>query len=396
MKQDDFTRRAFMQTAGASAIALGTAGLPLNALQAAEALKIWTIGVAKVGAKPGTGGKDWSDMAKQAGISITYNAKSGSADQAIQKMVVGDGNKLYDAITDNGGGMEDALASQKAIVPLDVSRIKGWSNILGHYRDGGMAEDTIRYEGKTYAVPYISNADSLAFNYDAIGQELTSWDALFDSQFRGRAAMQNDFGPTFTNTAIYLKESGKQDIKDPSNMSAKEVDGVAGFLIDLKKKGHFRTFWDGFQNGVSLLASEEVLVSSCWEPVQIVAGNKSKKDIRYGTMKEGHQTWNNVWMLTKGGKQRGQEDAFYKLMELYLSPWFGARTLLTFGFAPQMEGVLEYIDGASDFDANAKQTIATRLERKQARFAVKGNSWQNVFPKEVRAYQDSWARVQAA
>lgn len=179
-------------------------------------------------------------------------------------------------------------------------------------------------------------------------------------------------------------------------MSAKEVDGVAGFLIDLKKKGHFRTFWDGFQNGVSLLASEEVLVSSCWEPVQIVAGNKSKKDIRYGTMKEGHQTWNNVWMLTKGGKQRGQEDAFYKLMELYLSPWFGARTLLTFGFAPQMEGVLEYIDGASDFDANAKQTIATRLERKQARFAVKGNSWQNVFPKEVRAYQDSWARVQAA
>ena len=32
-------------------------------------------------------------------------------------------------------------------------------------------------------------------------------------------------------------------------------------------------------------------------------------------------------MLTKGGKQRGQEDNFYKLMDLYLSPWFGARTL---------------------------------------------------------------------
>ena len=69
---------------------------------------------------PGTGGKDWGDMEKQAGTALAY-MQVRSADQAMQ-MVVGDGNKLYDAITDNGGGMEDALASQKAIVPIDTSR----------------------------------------------------------------------------------------------------------------------------------------------------------------------------------------------------------------------------------------------------------------------------------
>lgn len=394
MTQLNFTRRGFLQSA--SAIALATSGLGVAGAWAAEPLKIWTIGVAKVGDKPGTGGKDWSAMEKAAGTALTYNAKSGSADQAIQKMVVGDGNKLYDAITDNGGGMEDALASQKAIVPIDTSRIANWGNLLGHYAEGSFAADTIRSDGKVYAVPYISNADSLAYNRTEIGGDLGSWDALFDSQFRGRAAMQNDFGPTFTNTAIYLKESGKQDIEDPANMTAKEVEGVANFLIDLKKKGHFRTFWDGFQNGVGLLASEEVLVSSCWEPVQIVAARKAGKDITYGTMKEGHQTWNNVWMLTKGGMERGQDEAFYKLMNVYLSPWFGARTLLTFGFAPQMQGVLEYIDGASDFGADAKATIAERLKRKQERYEIKGNAWQNVFPTEIRAYQDWWAKVQAA
>ena len=394
MTQLNFTRRGFLQSA--SAIALATSGLGVAGAWSAEPLKIWTIGVAKVGDKPGTGGKDWSAMEKAAGTALTYNAKSGSADQAIQKMVVGDGNKLYDAITDNGGGMEDALASQKAIVPIDTSRIANWGNLLGHYAEGSFAADTIRSDGKVYAVPYISNADSLAYNRTEIGGDLGSWDALFDSQFRGRAAMQNDFGPTFTNTAIYLKESGKQDIEDPANMTAKEVEGVANFLIDLKKKGHFRTFWDGFQNGVGLLASEEVLVSSCWEPVQIVAARKAGKDITYGTMKEGHQTWNNVWMLTKGGMERGQDEAFYKLMNVYLSPWFGARTLLTFGFAPQMQGVLEYIDGASDFGADAKATIAERLKRKQERYEIKGNAWQNVFPTEIRAYQDWWAKVQAA
>ena len=56
--------------------------------------------------------KDWSAMEAQAGISIAYSAKSARADEAIQKMVVGDGNKLYDAMSDNGGGMEDAMFMQ--------------------------------------------------------------------------------------------------------------------------------------------------------------------------------------------------------------------------------------------------------------------------------------------
>ena len=387
MNQLAFSRRTTLGLLG-SAAAVATSGL---SARASDPLKLWTIGVAKVGAK------DWSAMEAQSGISIAYNAKSARADEAIQKMVVGDGNKLYDAMSDNGGGMEDALASQGVITELDVSQIPNWKNILPTYQDGGAAADTIRYQGNVVAIPYISNADSLAYNFTEIGQELNSWEVLFDEQFKGRAAMQNDFGPTLTNTAIYLKESGKQDIEDASDMTPAEVKGVCQFLIDMKKKGQFRTFWDGFQNGVDLLASEEVLVSSCWEPIQVVAGKKSGKDIRYGTMTEGHQTWNNMFMLTKGGKERGQEDAFYKLMNLYLSPWFGARTLATFGFTPQMQGVNEYVEAnPDDFDAATKATIATRLANKQDRLAVKGNAWQNVFPTHIRDYQDWWARVQAA
>jgi putative spermidine/putrescine transport system substrate-binding protein len=394
--QLEFNRRIMLQAMSTLAATAAVSGIPLSSAFAEGPLNIWTIGVAKVGAAPGTGGADWSDMAGQAGIEIAYTAKSGSADQAIQKMVVGDGNRLYDALTDNGGGMEDALASQGAIAKIDTSKIDNWGNLLDHYQSGGIGEGTIRSEGEVYAVPYISNADSLAYNASEIGGTLDSWEALFDPQFKGRAAMQNDFGPTFTNTAIYLKESGKQDIENPSDMTESEVAGVAQFLIDLKMQGQFRTFWDGFQNGVDILASEEVLVSSCWEPVQIVAARKSGKDIVYGTMKEGHQTWNNVWMLTNGGVERGMEDAFYNLMNVYLSPWFGARTLLTFGFAPQMKGVLEYIEGADEFEAAARETITQRLNNKNARYAIGGNSWQNVFPTNIRAYQDWWARVQAA
>ncbi len=388
MNERQFTRRLFLHSIAGVAAAAAVGRIP--EAHAAEALRFWAPGIAKVGAK------DFSAMEAQAGISIANTAKSARADEAIQKMVVGDGQKLFDALTDNGGGMEDALASQKTIVPLDTSKIPNWANILPFYRDGGSAAHTLRYQGKVYGIPYISNADSLAYNYDELGFHPDSWAYLFDSQFKGRVALQNDFGPTLTNTAIYLKQSGKQEIADPSNMTPSEVKGVCQFLIDMKKKGQFRTFWNGFSNGLSLFTSREVVMASCWEPIAIVATKKGV-NVHYGTMKEGHQVWNNVVMLTKGGKRRGMEDAYYKLANVYLSPWFGARTLQTFGFAPQMEGVADYMAAnPNDFDAATRQRLSELMTRKQARLAVKGNAWQNVYPKEYRAYTDWWARLQAA
>ena len=114
-------------------------------------------------------------------------------------------------------------------------------------------------------------------------------------------------------------------------------------------------------------------------------------------MKEGHQAWNNMIMLTKGGRGRGADDAYYKLANVYLSPWFGARTLAGLGFGAQMVGVDDYIKAnPKDFPAAKQKEVLDILSRKTARLANKGNSWQNVFPKNLRAYQDWWARLQAA
>jgi spermidine/putrescine-binding protein len=393
MDQHEFNRRFFLKgLAGITGAAMAGYVPGLSAAEAEE-LRCWFSGIAKVGAK------DFSAMAAHAGVELAVTTKSARADEAIQKMVVGDGNKLFDALTDNGGGMEDALASQKAIVPLDVSQIPNWNNILPMYNEGGLSADTIRYDGKIYAVPYISNADSMAYDYKALGFHPDSWGVMFDSQFKGYVALQNDFGPTLTNMACYLKGSGQVEIENVGDMKPDEVKAVCQFLINYKKKGQFRTFWDGFQNGVSLLASGEVLMSSCWEPVALVANKKSgdEREILYGTMKEGHQLWNNVVMLSKGGRKRGADALFYKLANVYLSTWFGANTLKSYGFAPQMTGVDEYMDANPDeFDGNTRKVLQKRLADKNARYAVKGNAWQNVFPTHLRAYQDWWARLQAA
>ena len=78
-------------------------------------------------------------------------------------------------------------------------------------------------------------------------------------------------------------------------------------------------------------------------------------------------------------------------------PGFGSRTLGGLGFAAQMTGVDEYVKAnPQDFPAAKQKEILHILTTKNQRYAVKGNSWQNVFPKNLRAYQDWWARLQAA
>jgi len=387
LTQHEFTRRMLLQgmAAAAGTASLGVAG---RALAQDNALNLWAAPIARPF-------DDWKPIEKEAGIAISFAPKSASADEALTKMLVGDGQKLYDAFTDNGGGMEDAMAGNLIIAPLDTSKMKNWGNLRDDVKnDDGVAAHSIRYNGKVYAVPYIANADSLAYDREAVGADPDSWGMLFDPEFKGYVAMQDDYGPTLTNTAIYLHETGQVEIKDRSNMTADEVKAVAQFLIAKKKAGQFRTFWNGFQQGVDLMASGEVVMMSCWEPIQLVSRRKSEKDIRYGNMKEGHQVWNNVVMMSNGAVKRGREDAFYKLADVFLSPWYCSKQLAKFGFASLTSNVGEYINANPDgFEVDALNDILTR---KEARYARKGNAWQNVYPKELRAYQEWWSQVQAA
>ena len=387
MQQFQFNRRLFLQSLAAVA---GSAAVSRTGITLAQdsTLNLWAAPIAKPF-------DDWSPINQEAGIEVSWSPKSASADEALTKMLVGDGQKLYDAFTDNGGGMEDAMAENGVIAELDPGRMKNWANLRDDVKNpNGVAAHSIRYKDKVFAIPYIANADSLAYDRDELGFDPDSWATLFDAEFKGRVAMQDDFGPTLTNTAIYLHESGQVEIKDRSNMTPDEVKAVAQFLIDKKKAGQFRTFWNGFQQGVDLLASGEVLMMSCWEPIQLVSARKAEKDIRYGNMKEGHQVWNNVVMMSKAAQKRGREEAFYKLCDVFLSPWYCSKQLAKFGFASLTSNVGDYVNAnPDDFDVAKLNDI---LARKEQRYARTGNAWQNVYPKELRAYQEWWSRVQAA
>ena len=185
-----------------------------------EALKVLTLNIAKVT-------KTWDEMSVEADVPIEFYQKKGSAAELIEIFTKGDVIELYDAVTDNGGNQEDILFKNKLIETLDISNIKNWQKIIPEYRKNKEYSDSIRNEeGDIVGVPYLSNTDSLAYNKTIIVEDINTWEALFDSQFKGYSSIQNSLGPTFTITAIYLKQSNKQDIKNPSNMTKDEIKGV--------------------------------------------------------------------------------------------------------------------------------------------------------------------------
>ena len=93
-------------------------------------------------------------------------------------------------------------------------------------------------------------------------------------------------------TAIYLKNSENAKIGEPGNLTPDELGVVMEFLIKHKKDGQFRTFWSGWEQGVQLVANQEVYVMTGWEPI-VYAARQRGINAYYAVPKEGYEGWGN-------------------------------------------------------------------------------------------------------
>ena len=61
-----------------------------------------------------------------------------------------------------------------------------------------------------------------------------------------------------------------------------------------------------------------------------------------------------------------------------------------------MSRMKTYINNLENLDVVKKQILTERLIDKQKRISMKGNSWQNLYPKEILTYKDWWQKFLAA
>jgi spermidine/putrescine-binding protein len=378
------------------ALRLGAATAALAALPRfnRNALAAGTVSFADIGVGDPNG--DWSRYTKDTGYNVNLVSIGNAPSAILNVLVAGGGTGTYDIIN-IVGGMQKPLVDNNLIDELDTTKLANWSknkNIGEFLGKGTPGFQFIGYNDKIYGCPTVLQGDSFAYLPEKTG-DLDSYAALFDPKFKGYVALEDNYTTAGQKTALYLKHSGKADIKNPDDMTAEEFKTVVDYLIEQKKAGQFRVIWSSFQQAVDLIVNKEVHVIDCWEPMVFAAKAKGV-DAVYADPKEGYLLWAMAAYVVKNpNRPAEQTDAAYKLLDFMLGGWYGAKITTLRGYMTNTDAP-EYAKAHSDeFSSEEAGKVASITENVRGKFA-KGGTWQNRWPTAVDAYEAEWSRFKSA
>ena len=338
--------------------------------QAAQVTRRRALGVAAAaaGAAVGSGAirgfpTIWAQNIKD--VTINHVGSSYSAIIDIARQATSDLGFKVEMQTVNGDALVNRVVTQPTTVDIadleywavqkvyprgvmqavDVGKIKLWDKIvpiftLGKYPDGTdvTRQGTLPYESQyvesmdatSFAsgptrwatlIPDIYNADTLGIRPDLIGRPIETWAELLNPEFKGKTALVDIPSIGIMDVAMALESRGDLTFADKGNMTKEEIDKAIAAMIDLKRQGHFRAFWNSFDQSVNLMASGEVVIQSMWSPA-VTAVRTRGIPCAYQPLKEGYRAWAAGLGLMKhlDGLKR---DAAYEYLNWYLSGWHG-------------------------------------------------------------------------
>jgi putative spermidine/putrescine transport system substrate-binding protein len=372
-------RRQLLKTLGAGA-AISVTGLPWSKAAAAnEEIAFWASGTLDIG-------DNWSKLTKDTGLTALFTDNGNDPGPVVAKLVAGNGNDLYD-VGGLQGGAETELAKQGAIVPWDLSKIPNYASVWEFAKD----IPYLYYEGKQYSLPSVLNADSMIYLPERVG-EVDSYGVIFDPKLKGKVAMEDTWINSAIFTAMYLKESENMPIDEPGNLSESELGLVMEFLIKNKRDGQFRTFWNGWEQGVQLVANEEVWAMTGWEPIVKAANDRGIK-AKYAAPIEGYEGWGNNTILMRGAVERGLGDAAHQFANWMLDGYYGCILGQMRGYVVPTDNNVAYAKAHPDaFAPDAVEGVANHVKSK---FAGKV-FWQNTRPTNFQLYEEWWQKLRNA
>jgi putative spermidine/putrescine transport system substrate-binding protein len=260
------------------------------------------------------------------------------------------------------------LMGRDVLQAIPVARVKDWDRTIpvltmGEYPDGGKASMQgtapckVIYanepECKTFhtgpsewltLLPMITNGDTLGIRPDLTGRPVSSWADLISPDFKGRAALQEQPTIGVMDTALALESSGLIKYGDKGNMTRAEIDKTVAIMTDLKKQGHFRSFWSTFDQSVNLMASGEVVIQSMIAPA--VAAVRSRGiPCTFQPLKEGYRGWCTGFGVMKHVTGL-QLECFYEYLNWYTSGFQGAFIAREGYYAAQPENARKFLTAA--------------------------------------------------
>lgn len=128
------------------------------------------------------------------GIKVTYDFFD-SAETLTAKITTG--NSGYDVTFPTSTYIKGYL-DQGFIQPLDLSLVPNASNLGAEWQNPGYDP------GNAHSMPYMWWTTGVAYDTAQVKQDLTSWSALWDPQWKGKMAMLDDVREVFAAALIRL------------------------------------------------------------------------------------------------------------------------------------------------------------------------------------------------
>jgi putative spermidine/putrescine transport system substrate-binding protein len=331
---------------------------------------------------------DWSALTKATGIRIAFRDNGNDTGPVVTQMTTGTAAKDFD-IGGLQGGAEPELASAGKILPWDTDQLKNWATVW----DWAKAIQHTTYQGKRYGLPVVINADSMIYLPDKVGQ-IDTYAAVFDPKLKGKTSMEDSWINSAIFTAMFLKENSLQRIDDPGNLTPDELGAVMEFLIKHKRDGQFRKFWNGWEDGLNLVVSEEVWVMTGWEPIVYAAQKKGVKAV-YAIPTEGYEGWSNDLILHIGAQDRNLVQAAHTFADWELSGAYACTLASKSGYVVPADSTSTYLTAhPGEYDGAEVSRIVENVKRKFLQ--MKGRSyWQNTRPTHYQQYEEWWSKLRA-
>jgi putative spermidine/putrescine transport system substrate-binding protein len=242
------------------------------------------------------------------------------------------------------GRIRQIIAAQ-VIAPIPVSNLPRWKpewlepllvhpeSFLGPNYVKRFNQLLWKDVGNTlWAVPNIWNYDSVGYNPEFVpfeeqgGSKTTiHYSILWDPQYKGKTAMQDEAFTTFSETANYLNANNQLSVSDTvTNLNDNELQQVANYLKPVLQSGQIKTFWSDFGKIVTLFSTREIVAASCWQPV-VYFTRAAGTPAYYARMVEGPFFWWNGDLLSVKAPP-DKQSAAYSFFTFQMSPWWAANT----------------------------------------------------------------------
>jgi spermidine/putrescine-binding protein len=192
------------------------------------------------------------------------------------------------------------------IEPIDEAKVPDLAKVFPRF----LNVDSIRRDGKLYAVPFTWGTLPMVYDPAAI-EAPTSWNDCLKDEYKGKVAMADDMsGLILTWSTIVTGTT------TPSRLTASQLKETVDFLIKIKKE-HARTFSPNYGEATDLFARGEVVISAIgWDAQVGFAAQKGKK-LAYVLPEEGAMAYMDTLVIPKNAANK---DLAFKALAQAISP----------------------------------------------------------------------------